>query len=87
MSNLFSWGVRAFWESINSEEASLFPAHFVPHPSQGDLVGAALPIPVCPMGGYLQVQHNPLSQAPDWEVVNVEVEHHLERQARQHLVS
>lgn len=42
--------------------------------------------PHLPTGQYLQLQHHPLTQAPEGEVAGVEVEHHLEGEAGQHLV-
>lgn len=43
------------------------------------------PVPptTCPTGWYLQLQHQPLGQAPRREVAGIEVEHHLEGQAGQ----
>lgn len=87
MSNLFSWGSGHFGDPLILTRLLCSLPTLSPTQAQGDLVGAAPPIPTCPMGWYLQVQHNPLSQEPDREVVDVEVEHHLEGQARQHLMS
>lgn len=39
-----------------------------------------------PRGWYLHLQHRPRRQAPDWEEPGVEVEHHLEGEAGQHLL-
>lgn len=87
MSNLVSWGSGHFGDPLILKRL-LYPLPTLsPTQAQGDLAGAAPPTAMCPIGWYLQVQHNPLSQAPDWEVVDVEVEHHLEGQAGQHLMS
>lgn len=77
MSNLVSGGPGHFGDPLILKRLLCPLPTLSPTQAQGDLAGAAPPITICPIGWYLQVQHNPLSQAPDREVVDVEVEHHL----------